>query len=169
VLSLDSPHWSDLQHAYGAANDIPPLLRQLALLPTCKWDEEPWFTLWSALAHQGSVFTASFAAVPHVVAAIAIDPSRAASCYFQFPAWVEVCRLRKGIVVPSDLAPAYREALSQLPSLVAAAASRDWDGDFLACALFAIAAAKGFPSVAEAAMELTPDVATEFIEWFSKR
>jgi hypothetical protein len=29
MLSLDSPRWSELEHAYGAASDIPSLLRQL--------------------------------------------------------------------------------------------------------------------------------------------
>jgi hypothetical protein len=52
---------------------------------------------------------------------------------------------------------------------VAAAASREWDGDFLSCVLSAIAAAKGFPTVAEAALELSPDIATEFIDWFFER
>jgi hypothetical protein len=35
--------------------------------------------------------------------------------------------------------------------------------------LSAIAAAKGFPSVAEAALELSPDIAAEFTDWFRKR
>jgi hypothetical protein len=35
--------------------------------------------------------------------------------------------------------------------------------------LRAIAAAKGFPVVAEAVQELTPLVAAEFLEWFRAR
>jgi hypothetical protein len=35
--------------------------------------------------------------------------------------------------------------------------------------LSAIAASKGFPTVAEAALELSPDIAIEFIDWFSRR
>jgi len=169
MLSLDSPRWSELEHAYGAASDIPSLLRQLTNFPSSRESEEPWFTLWSALAHQGDVYSASFAAVPHVIAAIATDPVRASFTYFQFPAWVEICRHRNNVAIPEDLAIAYRHALSQLPSLVSGAAARDWDGDFLACALSAIAAAKGFPSVAEAALELSPDIAAEFTDWFRKR
>jgi hypothetical protein len=169
MLSLDSPRWTTLQHAYGDASDIPALLRQLADFPPSEGNEEPWFTIWSALAHQGDVYPASFAAVPHVVAALATNPTRASGTYFQFPAWVEICRHRKCVEVPDDLAFAYRLALKQLPALVAAAASREWDGDFLPCALSAIAASKGFPAVAEAALELSPDIAIEFIDWFSKR
>lgn len=52
--------WSQLTHAYGPADDIPALLDQLASDPT----SERWTDLWSALCHQGSVYSASFAALP---------------------------------------------------------------------------------------------------------
>jgi hypothetical protein len=169
VLSLDSTRWSELEHAYGEASDIPELLRQLSSLPPSVGEEEPWYSLWSALAHQGDVYSASFAAVPHVVAALASAPASADSTYFQFPAWVEICRAKNEVVVPEDLAPDYFSALSRLPSLVAEASSREWDADFLACALSAVAAAKNQPAVAEAALELSPDIAAEFTEWLSNR
>ncbi|MES2948174.1 MAG: hypothetical protein V4858_06470 [Pseudomonadota bacterium] len=169
MLSLDSPRWFELQDAYGPATDIPQLLRQLDGLPTSEGDKEPWFSLWSALAHQGDVYSSSFAAVPHVVAALASAPEKAEFTYFQFPAWVEVCRRKTGTPIPEDLRDAYFDALSQLPALVAAAAKRDWDPDFLASALAAVAAAKGQAKVAEAVLELTPEVAEEFVEWFHGR
>jgi len=166
LLSLDDPRWFELQHAYGGAADIPALLKQLADLPSSENNKEPWFSIWSTLAHQGDVYSASFAAVPHVVEALAFAPLKADFSYFQFPAWVEVCRAKKGAAVPEELAPAYFEALSRLPALVAAAASRQWDEGFLRCALSAVAAAKGQPVVAEAVLELSPEVAGEFIESF---
>ncbi len=166
---LESPRWSEIEHAYGRASDIPALLRELESLPRSSGTEKPWFSLWSALAHQGDVYTASLAAVPHVVHALAKDPANADAAYFQFPAWVEICRQRKALEVPRDLLSAYTAALSLLPSLVAAAATREWDAGFLACALSAIAAAKGQPAVAEAVLELVPEVAEEFIGWFFNR
>lgn len=169
MLSLDDPRWFELQHAYGGAGNIPALLRQLVSIPSSEDNNEPWFSIWSALAHQGDVYSASFAAVPHVIEALASAPLRADLTYFHFPAWVEVCRLKKGISVPGDLAPAYFESLSRLPALVAAASSRPWDERFLRCALSALAAAKGQASLAEAVLELTPDVAAEFIEWLFER
>jgi hypothetical protein len=135
LLELDSPRWSELEHAYGAASDIPALLRQLATLPSSEDDSEPWFTLWSALAHQGDVYSASFAAVPHVVRALATAPERADFTYFQFPACVEAYRQKHQVPIPADLASAYHAALAQLPALVAAAAVRPWDEGFLRCAL----------------------------------
>jgi hypothetical protein len=169
VLSLEDLRWRELKHAYGAAGDMPALLRQLEHVPSSGDDAEPWFTLWSSLAHQGDVYSASFAAVPHVIRALASAPTKADHSYFQFPAWVEICRLKKNVEIPEDLRSAYFESLAQLPSLVGQASGRPWDPGFLACALAAVAAAKGQPGVAEAALELTPEVAQEFMEWFFER
>lgn len=169
MLRLDSDRWSELQHAYGAACDIPALLRQLDELPAAEGEREPWFSLWSSLAHQGDVYSASFAAVPHVVKALSIAPSAADFTYFQFPAWVEICRVKNNVPIPEDLSADYFHALSMLPSMVAAAASRPWDGNFLACALSAIAAAKNQPTIAEAVLELSPQAAEEFMEWWFSR
>ncbi|MEW1638495.1 hypothetical protein AB0469_31115 [Streptomyces sp. NPDC093801] len=52
--------WSHLSHAYGSAEDMPALLEQTASEPS----PERWSDLWSALCHQGSVYSASFAALP---------------------------------------------------------------------------------------------------------
>ena len=169
MLSLNSSRWAALEHAYGAASDIPELLQQLSTLPNAEGENEPWFSLWSALAHQGEVYSATFAAVPHIVSALSSSPASAASTYFQFPAWVEICRVKNNVAVPQDLAAAYFGALSQLPALVAAAAPRTWDTEFLVCALSAIAAAKNQTAVAEAVLELSPEVAGEFMEWLVNR
>src|SRR5687768_1901307 len=63
MLPLDSSQWQNLTHAYGAASDTPGMLRGLTPLSRSIRDEEPWFGIWSALAHQGDVYTASYAAV----------------------------------------------------------------------------------------------------------
>ena len=126
-------------------------------------NEEPWYSLWGALAHQGDVFPASFAAVPHVVDALASAPRRAPAIFFHFPAWVEICRKTRGTTVPQDLEFAYFAALARLPSLVAAAATRPWDDEFTVSALGAIAAVKGNVKVAQAVLELTPTEAERFL------
>lgn len=118
MLSLDSAEWSKLSHAYGAASDIPELLRQLESLPSSEGRDQPWFSLWSSLAHQGDVYSASFAAVPHVVAYLSAAPTKAGYSFFQFPAWVEICCAKHGIEVPTELAPAYWEAIAKLGSPV---------------------------------------------------
>lgn len=52
--------WQKLSHAYGSAEDIPALLSRIVSEPK----SELWNDLWSALCHQGSVYSASFAALP---------------------------------------------------------------------------------------------------------
>lgn len=169
MLSLDSSRWSELTHAYGCAADIPSLLFDLARLPRAAGDAEPWHSLWSALAHQGDVYSASFAAVPHVIEALSLDPAAADSAYFQFPAWVEICRHRSRVEMPPDLRDAYFESLKRLPSLAAVAAENEWEADHLACVLAAIAASQGQPDVAEAVLELDAGTAAEFLRWLRER
>jgi hypothetical protein len=167
MLSLESPRWKELKHAYGVASDTPTLLRQLGTLPDASGQSEPWFTLWSSLAHQGDVFSASFAAVPHVIHALSGNPLAASATYFHFPAWVEICRQRLGMAVPEELQGPYFNALSQLPALAAAASARPWDSEMLSCVLAAVAVAKGDSHVAEAVLELSPESAASYLQWLS--
>lgn len=59
------PHvtdWSLPRHAYGAAGDVPGLLAEARAL-----DEDEggvWDELWGRLCHQGTVYSASYAALP---------------------------------------------------------------------------------------------------------
>ena len=100
MLDLDSPRWAELQHAYGPADDIPDLLRDLerfaageTLPPNEDFGEqkEPWFSLWSALCHQGDSCTAAFAALPHIVR-IAFTAAGPVPDYFHLPGAIEVAR-----------------------------------------------------------------------------
>lgn len=64
MISLDSPKWHDLKHAYGSAADVPDLLRRLYADAT---DKDALDEAWSSLCHQGTIYSASIAAVPHLV------------------------------------------------------------------------------------------------------
>ena len=169
MLALDSPRWHELSHAYGTAVDMPRALAALKSLPESAGNAEPWFGIWSALAHQGDVYDASYAAVPHVVAALQLDPAKACFDFFHFPAWVEICRVRGGPPVPDDLAGPYFEALRRLPSLAALAAEGPMSTDKLICCLAATAVAKDQPGIAEVIFELTPEVAASFNEWLQEQ
>jgi hypothetical protein len=169
MLELDDPRWAELHHAYGVASDIPELLRQLENGAPSVGRSEPWFTLWSSLAHQGDVYPASFAAVPHVISVLASAPATSDISFFHFPAWVEICRQRNQIPVPEFLSADYFGSLRQLPSLIAAASSRNWDADYLACVLAALAAAKGHGVIAEAVLELNIENAETFLGWLRER
>ena len=64
MLDLDSNRWSELDHAYGDASDLPALLRRLS---SC--DASVMSELFGGVCHQGSIYGASYASVPHLVAA----------------------------------------------------------------------------------------------------
>ncbi|MGJ5895653.1 hypothetical protein ACSCBZ_27405 [Streptomyces niveiscabiei] len=53
--------WAHLTHAYGSAADTPGLFARLDGGPG---DKDVWADLWSSLCHQGTVYDASFAALP---------------------------------------------------------------------------------------------------------
>lgn len=56
--------WASLRDAYGDAALVPDLLRRLSTD-----DRDPvWDELWSRICHQGTVYSASFAALPHLLA-----------------------------------------------------------------------------------------------------
>jgi hypothetical protein len=59
--------WTSLRHAYGAAGDVPALLSKLKPDPA----DNVWGELWSRICHQGSVYSASFAALPALADAAA--------------------------------------------------------------------------------------------------
>ena len=118
---MQSPDWSTLRHAYGAADDIPALLAHARRAAGPRhFEDEPWLSLWSALCHQGDVYTASYAAVPELVAIA--DERRAAvrasaECLY-LAAMIELERaapegLTPPPAVPEELLARYREAISR--------------------------------------------------------
>ena len=55
--------WAALWDAYGPATRVPELLAQMSPDP----DAEVWGDLWGHICHQGTVYSASFAALPFIV------------------------------------------------------------------------------------------------------
>lgn len=67
MITLDSPAWANLQTAYGPATNIPVLLQGLRTAPLGERAKRTWDTLFSSLLHQGTVWQAAMAVVPHLV------------------------------------------------------------------------------------------------------
>lgn len=164
MLALDDPRWKDLRHAYGDAADVPELLQALALStePIADSEKEPWFSLWSRLCHQGDVYTASYAAIPHIVriaseATGPIEPS-----FFQLPAAVEIARQTgRGPEIPEADADDYHRAIGRLIENASLHRNEAWDQSMLLSVAAAQAVAKGHVGVAEALLNLDDD-------WISK-
>ena len=121
MLELSSPEWARLSHAYGSASDIPDLLRKLSTAPIKSHDyrAEPWFSLWSALCHQDDVYSASYAAVPHVVANAALRPSDERWDFVLLVTCIEICRHHSDAPpIPAGLEQGYFTALEQMRMLI---------------------------------------------------
>jgi hypothetical protein len=170
MLPLESPAWVTLQHAYGSAADIPARLREIAADPASSSPSEgPWFDLWSALCHQGDVYSASFAAVPHFVQTLADHIDCACFDFFLLPASIEVARHRRGVPVPANLADDYRRSLAHFPTLAGAAAVGPWDTTRCRSILAAVAVAKSQFDTAELLIEIDDGDASEVLRWYLLR
>lgn len=169
MLTLDSREWKNLRHAYGSATDIPALLEKLTFLPVANESTEPWFSLWSALAHQGDVYPASFAAVPHIIQVLASLPKEAPTPFFHLPTWIEICRQRNSIAVPEYLADSYFSSIQQLGSLANIAIPHHDDADSLHILFAAVAISKGHASFSEALLELDTETTAGFLTWLGRR
>lgn len=163
MLKLDDSRWAELVHAYGAASDIPALLRRLAESPQQQGpDAEPWFTLWSSLCHQGDVYSASYAAIPHVVDVALSTAGPIDYSFFLLPASVDVARVNgRGPEVPSFLQRAYDEAIQRLLDCAMARRGEAWSQDSTIAITAAMAVSKGHHALAKAFMNLDHD-------WISK-
>jgi hypothetical protein len=156
MLPLDSARWHELAQAYGSARDIPRLLEHLDQVHDAVRGEL-WFGLWSTLSHRGDVYTASYAAVPHLVAFAARHAAAEAARALHLVGSIEVGRLTPGNApVPPDLEAAYSAALRQVPAIIAARLAEPWGRDTtqLLCGVLAIA--RGHPRFGNAALELEP-------------
>jgi hypothetical protein len=166
MISANETDWSKLTHAYGNASDIPGLIVAVERDPTPKqsYDIEPWFSLWSALCHQGSVYSASFAAVPYFLRIANSAPQPYAWDLIGLPVSIELARLRQRLEVPSSLRRDYSEALKLLPTIVCSASGCAWDHAFTQAALAALALSHGHADLAEAILELGQTTLRSFLD-----
>jgi hypothetical protein len=127
-------------------------------------NSEPWFSLWSSLCHQGDVYDASYAAVPHLVEIACCAAGPIDFSFFLLPASIEIARSNgRGPEIPADLDEAYALAVERLTDCVALHRNEQWDEDTLLSALAAQAVAKGHRKIAEAIMNLDGDLIERLI------
>jgi hypothetical protein len=111
---------------------------------------EAWNAVWSALCHQGSVYSATYAAVPHLVEIAAqrdeLDPLRIDSLFFVGA----VVMANDSEAIPEELGLAYATALTRATELVASSLARQGlDEATLVDLLVSLAALRGCVRIAE--------------------
>ncbi|MGH9767981.1 MAG: hypothetical protein ACREAB_11150 [Blastocatellia bacterium] len=134
-----------MSHAYGGASNIPQLIKQLKTAPPPKdGKSEPWFSLWSSLCHQFDVYTASYAALPHIVAIAESKPVKQRLEFFSFIGAVEAYRHRNGAPpIPPFLEKDYFTAIEQAAGLILDSLVADWDEEEMIVLLGAYAITRG--------------------------
>ena len=136
--------WNNLRHAYGAASDIPSLLEQIQGFPSeTSWQAEPWFSLWSALYHQGDIYSASIAAVPTIVSTLASDPGRATLSFYMLPASIAIADHLTAIAADHEVRNNFSVAISKLGVIAAQALPQITDPDIRIAAQAAVMVAQG--------------------------
>ncbi len=167
MLPLNDKRWMELRHAYGKANDTPDYIKQLHDDPSPRRDykDEPWFSLWSSLCHQGDVYEASYAALPHIVDVACNSSGSIDLGFFLLPASIEIARKNQhGPKVPEYLSEAYHSAIERLNECVAMHRNESWDQYMLIAAFSAQAVSKGHHRVAEAILNLDDSLIDRLID-----
>ena len=140
-LDLTSPRWHELEHAYGSAEDIGALLAALYANEDDDARTELWYGAWATLCPGGRVYSAAYAAVPHVLRIVAQRdfPERVSALHLVTQ--VEVSRHVQGAPsIDDDLIDAYAAAIESLPARVEELMVMTWDettAQVLAAALLA--------------------------------
>lgn len=140
-LPLASARWRDLQQVYGSAEDIGALLAALYANENDDERTELWYGVWATLCPDGRVYSAAYAAVPHVLR-IATDRDVAERVSaLHFITEVEVSRHQPGAPgIDDDLLLPYASSIESLPARVAELHGMTWDeqtAQVLAAALLA--------------------------------
>lgn len=138
MIPLDSPKWSDISCTRGAATRVAELLRAIHANPhACERgsaQDEVWTDLWDLLCHQGTISSASFAAVPHLVeAALSARPGILHWSIVALPVEIERSRLQhnafSGTQPPAEIDPDYFDALFRLEDVCNQTAEWGRDAD----------------------------------------
>lgn len=169
-MKVNMVSWKNLEHAYGSAENTPALLAQLASFPTeTSYEQEPWFSLWSSLYHQGNIYSASFASVPEIVKHLASASQRATFSFFALPASIEITRAKNNLAIPADLSAAYFESIRALAPLAASLARSGSNPLVCRAAIAAFAVSIGQHGYAELVLEIPQEEIHEIFEWYWER
>ncbi|MDQ2668520.1 MAG: hypothetical protein M3Z05_21375 [Gemmatimonadota bacterium] len=140
-LDLASPRWRELKQAYGSAEDISSLLAALNAIDDDDERAELWYGAWATLCPGNNVFSAAYAAVPHLLRVVEERDFAERVAALHLVTQVEVSRHVHGApAIDDDLVLPYAAAIESLPRRVAELGDMTWDSQsaqVLAAALLA--------------------------------
>ncbi len=155
ALDLASTRWHELTQAYGSADDIPRLLAALADEQGERERAELWFGVTATLCPDGRVFTASYAAVPHLLLMTTAASLSERAVAVHVVTQVEMARHEPGApTIPDDLVLAYAHAMESLPAIVNELATVPWDAPTAQVLAAALLVGKRHPVLARDMLRL---------------
>jgi hypothetical protein len=155
ALSLDAARWAELTQAYGTAEDVPRLLEALACIGSEDARAEVWFALWRTLYRPRETYSASYAAVPHLLTISSAFGLQERAEAMHLVTRIEVARREPASApMPGDLVAAYAAAMESLPDRVAAAADEAWPPEVAQIFAAALLVGKHQPELARGVLEL---------------
>ena len=160
MIELDSEQWKELEHAYGDASDIPALLKELetSLYPE-DYRSEPWFTLWSSLCHQYSIYNASYAVVPHLIQIAQNKEKRLQLRFIDLIGSIHCFRTAKGQPpIPNEMKESYESAIKQSLELCYELVEEPFELEDTKGLLGSIAILKGYNELGAMIYELQKEV-----------
>jgi hypothetical protein len=126
------------------AGDVPALLEQIWSFPAeLDWQSEPWFSLWSALYHQGDIYSASIAAVPQIVDALSKAPGKATLSFYLLPVSIAVADSANPVEVTPEIRSSFSASLLTLGAIARAALPAISDQDIAKAAQAAVLVSTG--------------------------
>ena len=131
MLPFSSKRWRELNQAHGTGKEIPGLLAHAPIerRPSHRPDTI-WFELWSSLCPKGATYSASYAAVPHLLRIAKLPTFRFRFDPLLLIASIELARLEHhGRLIPEDLETDYKAAVAEAGELADAAVPHAWDDE----------------------------------------
>lgn len=156
MISLHSEEWNKIPDAYNKGENVAVLLAQIQSdpSPSVHTNDEPWFSLWSSICHQGDIYPASFAAVPHLADIASRTSYPIDENFFVLPAYIEISRNAKNVEVPEEFKNEYDEAIRKLTLLASNSIGHEQLGeDFLTAAQGMVLVGQGKFKEAEKIMD----------------
>ncbi len=119
MLPLDSPRWKELRQAYGPAKDMPGHIKAMAKsTPKEIIDgKSAWSEVWNSLCHQYSTYTATYAAIPHLVSIAENGSLEMQLEALIFCGTVSAFGKMEGGPPPDDLVEPYESAMKRMGTL----------------------------------------------------
>jgi hypothetical protein len=155
MIPLGSARWAELTQAYGSAEDVPRLLGALTEIDDEESRAEIWFALSRMLYRADAVYSAAYAAAPHLLSVVEGRELSERVQALELVTRIEIARRESASApMPPDLLVSYADAVERLPQIVTEAATEPWSAEVAQLCAAALLVGKRQPALARAVLAI---------------